>query len=172
MEASVVAYLALGSNLGDPIAQLVKARAAIGATPGVSVVRASSLYESPAWGSDEPQPDYVNAVIAIQTMLSARALWSATAEIELAHGRVRGLESGRNAARTLDIDLLMFADLQLRTADLTLPHPRMFERDFVLLPLLEIAPDVIIVGRGAASQCLQRILPTKARKLSHNSSWN
>ena len=172
MEASVVAYLALGSNLGDPINQLVKARAAISAISNVVLIRASSLYESPAWGSNKPQPDYVNAVVAIQTTLSALALWSATTEIEIAQGRIRDVQSARNAARTLDIDLLLFANLQLQTPDLTLPHPRMIERDFVLLPLVEIAPDVLIAGHGTARQCLQRIEPTKARKLSHNSSWN
>ena len=172
MEASVVAYLALGSNLGDPIDQLVRARAAISAISKVALIRASSLYESPAWGSNEPQPDYMNAVVAVQTTLSARALWSAMAAIEIAHGRIRSLPNVRNAARTLDIDLLLFADVQLQTPELTLPHPRMFERDFVLLPLVEIAPDALIQGHGTARQCLQRIVPTKARKLSHNSSWN
>ena len=172
MESPVVAYLALGSNLGDPIDQLVRARAAISAIPNLTVIAASSLYESPAWGSNEPQPDYINAVVEIQTTLSAHALWSATTEIEIARGRIRCVQGARNAARTLDIDLLLFSDLQIQTPDLTLPHPRMFERDFVLLPLVELAPHVIISSYGTASQCLQRIVPTKARKLSHNSSWN
>lgn len=172
MATPEIAYLALGSNLGDSIRQLVEARSAIDALPGVDIIHASSLYESPAWGSDEPQPDYINAVLAVRATLSARDLWSATAEIEIAQGRMRGVPAARNAARTLDIDLLLFADLQLRTPALTLPHPRMFERDFVLLPLVEIAPQVIIPGHGTATQCLERLAYINARKLSPHLSWN
>ena len=170
MTATAIAYLALGSNLGDPVEQLTKARVAINTIPGVEIINASSLYQSPAWGSDEPQPDYINAVIAIQTTLSAHDLWLATSNIEATHGRVRN--GARNAARTLDIDLLLYGDSAIHTPDLTLPHPRMHERDFVLIPLIEIAPDVVIKGHGSASDCLQRIAPTQIRRLSHNSSWN
>lgn len=170
MTAPVTAYLALGSNLGDPVEQLIKARAAINAIPGAAIVGASSLYQSPASGSDEPQPDYINAVIAVHTTLSARDLWFATSQIEAAHGRVRG--GARNAARTLDIDLLLYGDAAFHTADLTVPHPRMHERDFVLTPLVEIATDVAIRGHGRASECLAGIRPTRIQKLSHNSAWN
>ena len=170
MTQLVVAYLALGSNLGDPVEQLIKARTAIEAVPDVSIFRASSLFQSPAWGSNDPQPDYVNAVLAIRTRLSAHALWLATSRIEAVHGRVRNGE--RNAPRTLDIDLLLYGDTAAHSAALTLPHPRMHERDFVLMPLVEITPDVVIPGRGTASDCLQRIQPTHIRKLSHNSLWN
>ena len=172
MTTAAIAYLGLGSNLGDPVEQLVKARAAICAIQGLVFVRASSLYQSPAWGSDAPQPDYVNAVVAVQSSLSPHELWSATSEIEIAQGRIRCVPGVRNAARTLDIDLLIFADLQLQTQELTVPHPRMLERDFVLLPLVEIDPNLTIAGHGTAWQCLQRIAPIRARKLSHNSSWN
>ena len=170
MTPPVIAYLALGSNLGDPVGQLVKARAEINAITGVAIVCSSSLYQSPAWGSAEPQPDYVNAVLALQTTLSARDLWLATCRIETAHGRVR--HGARNAARTLDIDLLLYGDTVIHTADLTVPHPRMHERDFVLMPLVEVAPDAVIAGHGSASNCLQQIAPTLIRKLSHNSAWN
>ena len=170
MTTPVTAYLALGSNLGDPVGQLVKARAEINAIPDVAVVRASSLYQSPAWGSDEPQPDYVNAVLVIQTTLSARDLWLATSRIEAAQGRVRN--GARNAARTLDIDLLLFGDAAIHTSELTLPHARMHERDFVLMPLVEVAPDAVIAGHGSARSCLRRIAPTPIRKLRHNSAWN
>ena len=170
MTTPVIAYLALGSNLGDPVEQLAKARVAINTIPGLAIIRASSLYQSPAWGSDEPQPDYVNAVIAVQTTLSAHDLWLATSSIEATHGRVRN--GARNAARTLDIDLLLHGDAVIHTTDLTLPHPRMHERDFVLMPLIEVAPDVVIPHRGNARDCLQRIQQTDIRKLSHNSSWN
>ncbi len=170
MTTSEVAYLALGSNLSDPVEQLVKARAAIKVMPGVAIVRASSLYQSPAWGGDEPQPDYVNAVLVVQTSLSAHGLWLATSRIEAAHGRVRN--GARNAARTLDIDLLLYGNAAIHTADLTVPHPRMHERDFVLMPLVEVAPDAVIAGHGSASSCLQQIAPTPIRKLSQNSAWN
>lgn len=170
MTTPVVAYLALGSNLGNPVEQLVHARTAINAIPGVAIVRASSLYLSPAWGSSEPQPDYVNAVIAVQTRLCAHDLWLATSGIEAAHGRIR--DGIRNSARTLDIDLLLYGDAAIHTLDLSLPHPRMHERNFVLMPLIEIAPDAMITGLGSASACLRKIGPTHIKKLSHNSLWS
>ena len=170
MTTPVIAYLALGSNLGDPVEQLVKACAAIKTIPGVEIIRTSSLYQSLAWGSDEPQPEYINAVISIQTSLSAHQLWLATSRIEAAHGRVR--DGTRNAARTLDIDLLLYGDAAIQSADLTLPHPRMHQRDFVLMPLAEIAPNVLIASHGSVSECLQHIAPTQIRKLGHNSLWN
>ena len=170
MTTPVIAYLALGSNLGDPVEQLVKARAAINAIPGVAIVRASSLYQSPVWGSDQPQPDYLNAVIAIQTTLSAHDLWHESSRIEATHGRVR--DGTRNGARTLDIDLLLFGDTVINTPDLTLPHPRMHQRDFVLMPLVEIEPEVVIPEHGSARDCLKQVAPTNISKLSHNASWN
>ena len=170
MTATAIAYLGLGSNLGDPVEQLTKARVAINTIPGVAIIRTSSLYQSPAWGSDEPQPDYVNAVIAVRTKLSAHDLWLATSRIEATQGRIRN--GARNAARTLDIDLLLHGNAVMHTTDLTLPHPRMHERDFVLMPLIEVAPDVVIPHRGNARDYLQRIQQTDSRKLSHNSSWN
>ncbi len=169
MTTPVGAYLALGSNLADPAEQLVQARAAINAMPDTKIVRVSSLYQSPAWGSDEPQPDYINAVIAVQTTLSARDLWLATSGVEAAQGRVRS--GAQNAARTIDIDLLLYGNTAIQSADLTVPHPRMHERDFVLLPLVEIALLVVIPGHGRASDCLRAIGPTRIRKLSHNPAW-
>ena len=172
MIASEIAYLALGSNLGDPVRQLVSARAAISALAEVSVTHASSLYQSQASGSDEPQPDYVNAVVAVRTTLSSHELWRATSRIEAAHGRVRS--GAQNAARTLDIDLLIFGNATIGTPDLTVPHPRMHHRDFVLRPLAEIAPDVSIPGHGRASDCLQRLAAPKlaqAQKLPPTSAW-
>lgn len=170
MIAPVIAYLALGSNLGDPVKQLLKARAAINAIRGVAIVRTSSLYQSAVWGSDQPQPDYLNAVIAIQSTLSAHDLLHQTSRIEATQGRVR--DGTRNGARTLDIDLLLYGNSAVTTPDLTLPHPRMHERDFVLMPLIEIAPDVAIPEHGNACDCLRQVAPTNIRKLSHNSSWN
>ena len=95
---------------------------------------------------------------------------TSTSRIEAAHGRVR--DGARNAARTLDIDLLLYGDAAIHTADLTVPHPRMHERDFVLMPLVEVAPDAVIAGHGSASNCSRQIAPTQIRKLSRNSAWN
>lgn len=165
-----LAYLALGSNLGDRVDHVVKARDAIGVIPGCSLQRCSSLFETAAWGSNTPQPDYLNAVIAVETTLTPLQLWQHTSAIEQAQGRVRNAE--KNAARTLDIDLLLYDDIITDTSRLTLPHPRMHLRKFVLQPLLEIAPHIVIPERGAAANCLLKIADDDARKLSHNSAWN
>ena len=132
-------YVGLGSNLGDREAFLVGARAALAATPGVSVVAASRLYETEPVGP--PQDRYLNAVVALDTTLAAQALLERLLELERQAGRRRGPE--RNAPRTLDLDLLLFGDLCLDTPELTLPHPRLHERAFVLVPLAEIAADVV-----------------------------
>lgn len=165
-----LAYLALGSNLGDRIGHLLAARAAIDSTPSCVVKMSSSLYETGAWGSAEPQPDYLNAVIAVETLLTPHQLWTVVAGIEHARGRVRG--TAPNAARTLDIDVLLVDDMAMSGCDLVLPHPRMHLRKFVLLPLLDIAPDATIPGRGLASKLLPHTIDSEPRKLSHNCLWN
>ena len=165
-----VAYLALGSNLGDRKAQLAAAREAISALPETSIQRSSSLYETPAWGASEAQPDYLNAVLAVSTTLSPLELWQHTSAIEHAHGRARSSE--KNAPRTLDIDLLLVDDIVMNTTHLVLPHPRMHLRKFVLQPLLEMSPDIQIPGLGAAADLLAKIAGYDARKVSQNSLWN
>lgn len=165
-----MAFLALGSNLGDRKARLIAARAAICALPETELVQSSSLYETPAWGASEPQPDYLNAVISVATTLTPTQLWQHTSVIERAQGRARLGE--KNAARTLDIDLLLFGDIVMNTTTLVLPHPRMHLRKFVLQPLLEVAPAINIPGRGSAADMLAKIASDDARKVSHNSSWN
>jgi 2-amino-4-hydroxy-6-hydroxymethyldihydropteridine diphosphokinase len=132
-------YVGLGSNLGDREAFLVGARAALAATPGVSVVAASRLYETEPVGP--PQDRYLNAVVALDTTLAAQALLERLLELERQAGRRRGPE--RNAPRTLDLDLLLFGDVCLDTPGLLLPHPRLNERAFVLVPLAEIAADLV-----------------------------
>ncbi len=163
------AYLALGSNLGDRQARLTAAREAISALPGTLIQQRSSIYETPAWGANESQPNYLNAVIWVTTGLSPLELWRYTSAIEQAQGRPR--DRPINSARTLDIDLLLFDDLVLNTTDLVLPHPRMHLRKFVLQPLLEIAPDTEIPGLGPAADFLAKIDDDDALKVSHNSSW-
>jgi 2-amino-4-hydroxy-6-hydroxymethyldihydropteridine diphosphokinase len=154
-----VAYLALGSNLGDPIARLGAALEAIRLIPQTELLGKSSLYRSPAWGAAQPQPDYINAVVAVRTSLPVLALWRATCDVEHGQGRVRTGE--RNAARTLDIDILLYDNVVMRDQHLTLPHPRMHERAFVLLPLVEIAHDIVIPERGPAATLIQA-LPDRA----------
>lgn len=147
------AYVALGANLGEPVAHLRAAVADLDALPGTRVVARSSLYRSAPVGLVD-QPDFINAVVAVDTALEALPLLRTLLAIEARHGRVRSVP---NAPRTLDLDLLMHGDAILASAELTLPHPRMHERAFVLLPLLEIAPHVDLPGLGAARAFLPAV---------------
>jgi 2-amino-4-hydroxy-6-hydroxymethyldihydropteridine diphosphokinase len=132
------AYVALGSNLGDREAILRDALAALAATPGVERLRASSLYETEPIGP--PQGLYLNAVAELETTLDVFALFARLGELERAAGRVR--TAVRNAPRRLDLDLLLFDDACLETPALVVPHPRLHERAFVLVPLAELAADL------------------------------
>lgn len=144
------AFVALGSNLDDPVMQLEHAFNAIGQLPGTRLLARSSLYCSAPVGFQN-QPDFINAVALIETALEPHALLEALLAIEQQHGRVRDL---RNGPRVLDLDVLLYDALVCHEHGLTLPHPRMHERAFVLEPLLEIAPDCVIPGVGAAAACL------------------
>jgi 2-amino-4-hydroxy-6-hydroxymethyldihydropteridine diphosphokinase len=147
----VIAYIGLGSNLDNPVGQVGSAMTALGSIAHTRVLRQSSLYRSPALLSAEnpqPQPDYINAVAAVQTELEARALLDQLLLIERDHGRHRGL---RWAARTLDLDLLVYGDEQIDEPGLTVPHPGLPKRAFVLYPLHEIAPELEVPGYGAVA---------------------
>lgn len=133
--AGVTAYVGLGANLGDARAAVRQALDELGALPGTRLVRASSLYRSAP--VDAGGPDYLNAVAELCTSLGPHELLAELQRIEQAAGRERPY---RNAPRTLDLDLLLYGALRLDDPVLTLPHPRMRERAFVLLPLAEIAP--------------------------------
>jgi 2-amino-4-hydroxy-6-hydroxymethyldihydropteridine diphosphokinase len=141
-----VAYVGLGANLGEPGRQVERALRELDAIARTRVVKASSLYRSAPVGYAS-QPQFVNAVAQVDTGLSAAQLLDELQAIETRHGRSR---SFANAPRTLDLDLLLFGDCTIQTPQLAIPHPRMHERAFVLEPLLEIAPGVVIPGRGAA----------------------
>jgi 2-amino-4-hydroxy-6-hydroxymethyldihydropteridine diphosphokinase len=145
-------YLGLGSNLDAPIEQLHAARAAIANVSGISEIAFSSLYRSPPMGSQN-QPDYVNAVMAIETDLPPLELLVTTQMIENEHGRIR---TERWGARTLDIDILLFGDEVLNFTDLIVPHYGMTERAFVLQPLFEIAPDLDIPIHGKLADLVAR----------------
>lgn len=146
------AYLALGSNLGDRLALLRRAVEALCGLRGVVVIAQSSVYETAPVGGPE-QPDYLNMVVAVETELPPEALLEGCLAIEAAHGRVRRERWG---ARTLDIDLLSYGDLVLATERLTLPHPQVGQRAFVLVPLAEIAPQ-LPVGDSTAGEAAARI---------------
>ena len=140
------ALIALGGNVGDVRATFRKAIANIcGMTQGVLVAR-SSDYATPPWG-DGQQARFINACVEIETGLDPHALLFVLHRIEAKFGRDRGQER-RWGPRTLDLDLLAYEDVSIDRPDLTLPHPRLFERAFVLVPLAEIAPDRLIAGRS------------------------
>jgi 2-amino-4-hydroxy-6-hydroxymethyldihydropteridine diphosphokinase len=146
----VTAFVALGANLDDPQAQVQSAIAALGTLPDTRLVRASSLYRSAPVGYSN-QPDFINAVAEVATGLAPRELLDALLALEHRRGRVRDFP---NAPRTLDLDIILYGDLALHEHGLTIPHPRMHERAFVLVPLAEIAPDASVPGRGAARDLL------------------
>ena len=138
MRAPVLAYIGLGANLGEPVAALQAALAALAAVPQCKLLRQSALYGSAP--VDSSGPDYVNAVAELSTTLTAPALLHALQQIELAAGRERPY---RNAPRTLDLDVLLYGSATIHSPALTVPHPRMYERAFVLLPLAELLPDKV-----------------------------
>jgi 2-amino-4-hydroxy-6-hydroxymethyldihydropteridine diphosphokinase len=136
------AYLALGSNLGDRAAHIRSALAALATHPAVELLGASPLYETPPWGP-VPQGPYLNACAVVATTLSPRALLDLCLAVERRAGRERTLRWG---PRTLDLDILLYGDATIDEPDLRIPHPRMMERAFVLVPLADLAPDLIVAG--------------------------
>lgn len=141
-------YIALGANLGRPEQTLTELLERLQQVPELEHIRCSSFYRSAPMGPQD-QPDYVNAVLYAQTPLAPLALLDLLQSIEDEFGRVR---SRRWGARTLDLDLLLFGDISLQHPRLTVPHPGLTERDFVLVPLHEIAPDLCLTdGRSIAS---------------------
>ncbi|MFA9216948.1 MAG: 2-amino-4-hydroxy-6-hydroxymethyldihydropteridine diphosphokinase [Sphingomonadaceae bacterium] len=142
---STTAYIGIGANLGDARGNVADALARLRRLPGCTLQAASALYRTAP--IDSSGDDYINAVARVDTTLDAEALLAALHQIELAHGRERPY---RNAPRTLDLDVLLYGDAQIDSPTLTVPHPRMTERAFVLVPLLELAPQVNIPGQGPA----------------------
>lgn len=149
----ITAFVALGSNLGDPAAQIRSALRALAALPRTRLARQSSLYGNPPAGGLE-QPEFVNAVARIETALAARDLLARLLEIERAHGRVRDYP---NAPRTLDLDIVLYGEQVVREPGLAIPHPRMLDRAFVLVPLAEIAPDAVVPGHGCVRDLVKAI---------------
>jgi 2-amino-4-hydroxy-6-hydroxymethyldihydropteridine diphosphokinase len=147
------AYVALGGNLGDPRQQLLDAVDALAHLPRTQLLRRSRLYRTPPWGVLQ-QPPFVNAAALLDTSLEAHELLDALLAIEQRAGRVR---AERNGPRTLDLDLLHMDGVQRADARLTLPHPRIAERAFVLLPLADLAPDLVLPGQGRVADLLAAV---------------
>ena len=149
MSGSATAYIGIGANLGDARATVAAAAAALGQMPGCRLLQRSSLYRTAP--VDASGPDFFNAVVAFDTTLSPGALLAALQAVEQAFGRQRPFQ---HAPRTLDLDLLLHGDVLCATPRLTLPHPGLHLRAFVLQPLLEIAPDLAAPGLGALAAWL------------------
>ncbi|WP_322404487.1 2-amino-4-hydroxy-6-hydroxymethyldihydropteridine diphosphokinase [Massilia luteola] len=158
----MIAWVGIGANLGDARANVLDAIDRLARLPGARLVQTSSLYRTAP--IDSSGDDYVNAVAALATDLDAHALLRALFAIEQAHGRERPY---RNAPRTLDLDLLLYADAVIDDAPaLIVPHARMHERAFVLAPLAEVAPDLVIPGRGAVATLLAGVADQAIERLA------
>lgn len=144
------AFISIKSNIGNPSAQVLQALADIGSIPNSELLACSSLYWSAPFGNGN-QPCFINAVAEIETALLPYTLLSILHQIELVHGGVGNLENG---PRILGLDLLLYDDLVLKDEKLTLPHPRIHERAFMLIPLIEISPNCRIPGYDLAAHCL------------------
>ncbi len=158
------AYVGLGSNLGAREGRLRDAVGAMTTLPGTRLVAESSIFVSAPLGAAEAQPDYFNAVVELDTLLSPHALLEALQKIEQAAGRTR-LAGLQNAARTLDLDILLYDDLIIDERGLHVPHPRLQERAFVLLPLSEIAPDCVVPGLGPVRTLALRVAEQRIERL-------
>lgn len=163
----VRAYVALGANLGDAVAALQQAVNALNDLPLTQVRQASSLYKTAPLDTDAgrdvvaPGPEYVNAVVELHTGLTAPALLDQLQQIEQQAGRERPF---RNAPRTLDLDLLLYGSGHINSLRLTVPHPRMLQRAFVLVPLVEIAPDLVSAEqlKAVRHQAIERLGPLQS----------
>lgn len=148
------AYVGLGSNLSDPVHQLRSAVEDLDGIPGARVVAVSSFYWNPPYGP-VAQPDFLNAVVGLLTLRGPAELLTELRRIEAGHGRIRR-PGDKWGPRTLDLDLLVFGDVTVDTPELRIPHPGMTDRNFVLLPLAEIAPALHIPGLGVAGALAAR----------------
>lgn len=157
-----LAYVGIGANLDDPAARVRGAFESLAALPRTRLVKRSSLYRTEPQGY-RSQPDFVNAVAALDTELAPAGLLAALQALEAQAGRTRSFP---NAPRTLDLDLLLYGGERIDRPGLTVPHPRMHERAFVLVPLLEIEPEASIPGIGSARACLGQLAGQPVERLS------
>jgi 2-amino-4-hydroxy-6-hydroxymethyldihydropteridine diphosphokinase len=156
-----IAYIALGSNLKQPKLQVEQALQALSALPQCKMLQHSSLYLTAPVGYDN-QPDFINAVAQLETTLPATELLQQLLDTELVFGRERPFA---NAPRVLDLDLLLYDEVEMQTKFLTLPHPRMRLRGFVMLPLAEIAPDLMIPKCGRVVELLAQLDVSDIKKI-------
>ena len=167
-----IAYIGLGSNLADPQSQVRQAIEELGNLPGTKCLRHSSLYRSAPMmlknraleADSEGQPDYTNAVAELDTALNPQDLLRELQHLEALHERIRAERWG---PRTLDLDILLYDGRIIESPELTVPHPGLYERNFVLYPLAEIAPDLDIPGEGLLSELLGRCERGSLEKLTH-----
>ena len=158
-----VCYIALGSNLNAPEQQINEAKQAINQIAQTAVIKCSSIYQSEAITLDgKTQPDYLNAVIQIETGLSPEALLDALQLIENQQGRVRNIRWG---ARTIDLDIILFANQIINTDRLTVPHPEMNNRNFVLYPLYQISPGLVMPGGKSLKELLAIVSEQSLNKM-------
>jgi 2-amino-4-hydroxy-6-hydroxymethyldihydropteridine diphosphokinase len=160
MNSRATVFLGLGSNLEQPVVQLSRALREVHEIPNTALIRVSSFYDTVPIGLAD-QPNFVNAVAELQTGLNPSELLAYLLEIEAAHKRIRSVRDG---PRTLDLDILLFNDVCVNEPMLTIPHPRMHERAFVLWPLAEIAPEQAIPGRGYVLELLVGLDVSGVRK--------
>lgn len=158
---ATLACIGLGANLGDAQATLATARDELARLPCTALRAFSPLYRSAP--IDAAGPEFVNAVALIDTRLAAAALLAELQRIEKSHGRERPY---RHAPRTLDLDLLLYGDQRIATRELAVPHPRMHERAFVLLPLADVWPDAVVPGVGAVAELLLRVAHQRIEKIA------
>ncbi|MEJ2115834.1 MAG: 2-amino-4-hydroxy-6-hydroxymethyldihydropteridine diphosphokinase [Gammaproteobacteria bacterium] len=162
---AVEAYIGLGSNLSDPQTQVTSALEEINSIPDTHVLKVSSLYVSQPMGPSD-QPEYVNAVAKISTSLSPEQLLDKLQGLEQVHRRKR--EGKRWGPRTLDLDIILFGDLQMETKSLQIPHYGVAEREFVLIPLQELQANLIIPGKGAIEVLISQLPAYELKKLNNN----
>jgi 2-amino-4-hydroxy-6-hydroxymethyldihydropteridine diphosphokinase len=166
----VAAFVGLGSNLGDSVSLLQSALEALDRLPLTRVEAASGFYRTPAWGLVE-QPDFINAVARLHTSLAPQVLLGAMLDIERDAGRVRRADgSDRWGPRTLDLDLLLYGDRTIDEAGLRVPHPHLHERAFALVPLVEIAADAVVPGRGRVGDLLASMASGDIEALTYMAS--
>jgi 2-amino-4-hydroxy-6-hydroxymethyldihydropteridine diphosphokinase len=154
-DAPIRAYVGIGGNAGDVEITLTEALWAVDALPQTSIRQQSTFYRTPAWGRTD-QPDFLNAVVELQTRMPARVLLNALLEIEQRFGRVRSA-ADRWGPRAVDLDLLLYGEDVIDEPGLSVPHPHLHERAFVLVPLAEIAPQLAIPGHGDVKALLAAV---------------
>lgn len=157
------AYIGFGSNLGDSLSILETVKNEINAVKGITLKRTSPAYRTKPIDVPDSQDDYINAVFEVETSRDPEDILSELAEIENRHGRVRG--KVRNSARTLDLDLLLVGNYSVQSKSLTLPHPRIHQRAFVLFPMYDLSPDLLVPGQGRVQALLEDVRDQEIERL-------